>query len=310
MPQVAAATSIQPTRLSWAQIPANSMSRLRLVSGALCLALAAAACDTTVPHARPPQPSVAAASSTQSDPRPGGSSPGEPDSERRIVRAADVSLETDTPELAASRIGALAESEGGFVVSSDAVRLRTDNGDEDVKVTVVFRVPASAFDVTLESVRTLGKRVSAESVRGQDVTEEYVDLEARLKARRAIEDQYMAVLKEAKTIRDILEAQEKLGDVRTEIERAEGRRRFLDNQTSLATFTVRLAQHIEAVDSSGPGFGKSLKQAGHDVVAVSIEIVNGAIRTAGVLLPVGVLLGVPVWLVVRFLLRRRRRKAS
>ena len=117
----------------------------------------------------------------------------------------------------------------------------------------------------------------------------------------------MAILKEAKTIPDILAVQQKLGDVRTEIERAEGRRRFLESQTSLSTITVHVARHIEAVDASGPGFGRSVRQAGHDAVAVGIAIVNGAIRIAGVLLPVGLLIGLPVWLLLRAWRRRRAR---
>jgi len=176
-----------------------------------------------------------------------------------------------------------------------------------VTTTIVFRVPVGAFDDALATVRTLGSRVSSEKVTGQDVTEEYVDLEARIRAQRAVEEQYMGVLKEAKTIPDILAVQQKLGEARTEIERAEGRRRFLESQTSLSTVTVHVARHIEAVDASGPGFGRSLTLAGHDVVAVAVAIVNGAIRTAGVLLPVGVLIGLPSWLVVRALRRRRAR---
>jgi hypothetical protein len=115
----------------------------------------------------------------------------------------------------------------------------------------------------------------------------------------------MAILKEAKTIPDILAVQQKLGDVRTEIERAEGRRRYLESQTSLSTITVHVARHIEAVDASGPGFGRSLSLAGHDAIGVGVAIINGAIRAAGVLLPVGLLVGVPLWLVVRSWRRRR-----
>jgi hypothetical protein len=166
----------------------------------------------------------------------------------------------------------------------------------------------AAFDDTLVAVRALGTRVSNEKVTGQDVTEEYVDLEARIRAQRAVEEQYLSVLKEAKAIPDILAVQQKLGEVRTEIERAEGRRRFLENQTSLSTITVHVARHIAAVEASGPGFGRSVREAGHDAVYVGIAIVNGAIRILGVLLPVGVLIGVPVYLLVR-VWRRRRAKA-
>jgi hypothetical protein len=242
----------------------------------------------------------AAASATAAEPAP-------TDSPRRIIRTAELSVETDAPEAAVSKLTALADARGGFVVSSETSRYKDSDGAETVTTTIVFRVPVAAFDDALATVRGLGSRVSSEKVTGQDVTEEYVDLEARIRAQRAVEEQYMSILKEAKTIPDILAVQQKLGEVRTEIERAEGRRRFLESQTSLSTITVHVARHIEAVDASGPGFGRSVTLAGHDAVAVGIAIVNGAIRTAGVLLPVGVLIGLPSWFLVRALRRRRAR---
>ncbi|HEX8794658.1 MAG TPA: DUF4349 domain-containing protein [Polyangiaceae bacterium] len=224
---------------------------------------------------------------------------------RRVIRTAEMSVETDAPEVAVSKVTALADAKGGFVVSSDTSRSKDADGAETVSTTLVFRVPVGAFDEALAAVRAMGSRVSSEKVTGEDVTEEYVDIEARIRAQRAVEEHYMAILKDAKTIPDILAVQQKLGDVRTEIERAEGRRRYLESQTSLSTITVHVARHIEAVDASGPGFGRSISLAGHDAMAVGVAIVNGAIRLVGVLLPVGLLVAVPLWLVVRTWRRRR-----
>jgi hypothetical protein len=225
---------------------------------------------------------------------------------RRVIRAAELSLDAVEPIVAQGMITQLAEARGGFVLSADTSRIRAEDGAEQTVVTVVFRVPATAFDATLQTLRGLGS-ISTEKVTGQDVTEEYVDLEARLKAQHAVEAQYLVILKDAKTIPDILAVQQKLGEVRTDIERAEGRRRFLDSQTSLSTFTVHLAKHIEAVDASGPGFGTSVRKAARDAVEVAIAIVNGVIRLIGVLAPVALLLGLPAYLVVRTIVRRRRR---
>ena len=229
-----------------------------------------------------------------------------PVSARRVVRTAELSLETPSPDATQGRLVALAEGRGGFVVSSDTARSRAEDGAENVVVTVVLRVPSGAFDATLGDLRAIAGHVSDEKVTGQDVTEEYVDVEARIQAQRAIEAQYLDVLTQAKTIPDILAVQQKLGEVRTEIERAEGRRRYLADQTSLSTFTVHLARPIDALDASGPGFGASIAHAAHDAVDVSIGIIHGLIRLVGVLLPVAVLLGLPAWLIGRTLLRRRR----
>lgn len=230
-----------------------------------------------------------------------------PTAVRRVIRTAELSLEAQAPDVTQAKVVALAEAGGGFVISSDTARSRDEDGAENVVVTVVFRVPSGTFDATLDALRALGTRVSNEKVTGQDVTEEYVDLEARIKAQRAVEEQYMAVLKDAKSIPDVLAVQQKLGEVRTEIERAEGRRRYLESQTALSTFTVHLARHVASVDASGPGFGASLQRAGHDAIVVAVAIVNGAIRMVGVLAPVALLIGLPIFLVVRWLVRRHRR---
>lgn len=226
---------------------------------------------------------------------------------RRIIRTAELSLETDHADEAQKKITSLAEAKGGFVVSADTSRYRSESGAETTTVHIVLRVPTPAFESTLDALRAIGTRVAREKVTGQDVTEEYLDLEARLRAQRAVEEQYLTILKQAKTISDTLMVQQKLGEVRSEIERAEGRRRFLESQTSLSTITVYLARTIDAVDASGPGFGRSVKRAFRDAIEVGVGIINFLIRSLGVLIPVFFLLLLPIYLVVRIIRRRRQR---
>jgi hypothetical protein len=284
---------------------------LRVAPSLLCsLALVFSGCAKSrgmEDRAAEAPPAAAVAATPAASANPSALTLGTDTSNRRVIRTAELWLEASEPDVTQRKVAALAESKGGFVLSSDTSRTRTDDGAELTTVTVVFRVPSTLFDGTLESVRAFGTHVSNEKVTGQDVTEEYVDLEARIKAQHAVEDQYMAVLKDAKTIPDILAVQQKLGEARTEIERADGRRRFLENQTSLSTFTVHLARQIEAVEASGPGFGNSVKRACHDAVDVTIGIVNGFIRLLGVLTPIGLLIGLPLFVAVRFIVRRRRR---
>ncbi len=226
---------------------------------------------------------------------------------RRIIRTAELSLETNQADEAQKKITSLAEAKGGFVVSADTSRYRSESGAETTTVHIVLRVPAPAFESTLDALRAIGTRVAREKVTGQDVTEEYLDLEARLRAQRAVEEQYLMILKQARTIGDTLLVQQKLGEVRGEIERAEGRRRFLESQTSLSTITVYLARTIDAVDASGPGFGRSVKRAFRDAIEVGVGIINFLIRSLGVLIPVFFLLLLPIYLVVRIVRRRRQR---
>ncbi len=229
---------------------------------------------------------------------------------RRIIRTAELSIEAASPADIQARAASLAQAKGGFVLSADTSHFQLEGGAEETNVDMVLRVPVAAFESTLEGLRALGTRVANEKVRGEDVTEEYVDLEARLHAQRAIEQQYLEILKQAHAIHDVLEVQEKLGTVRTEIERAEGRRRYLEDRTNLATITVHISGHIEALEASGPGFGNSVRRAGHDAVAVAILLVNGAIRFVGVLLPVAFLVLLPAYLVLAWLARRRKKAST
>src|SRR6185295_6582072 len=100
-----------------------------------------------------------------------------------------------------------------------------------------------------------------EKVSGQDVSEEYLDLEARIRSKKALETQFLEIMKQARKVSDALEVQGELADVRTEIERFEGRRRFLENQSTLSTITATLQMPAPLVVATTTGFSHSIKEA-------------------------------------------------
>jgi hypothetical protein len=92
--------------------------------------------------------------------------------ERKIIRNADLTLETESPSEGQRKVAAIAEARGGFVVTSDARQRQTDGESRpEMVVTVVARVPAAQFTAALEEIRALGSRVHQEKITGQDVTE-------------------------------------------------------------------------------------------------------------------------------------------
>jgi hypothetical protein len=235
--------------------------------------------------------------------------------QRRVIRKADLSLESPEPDAVQAMVTSIAMARGGFVVGADTKRTAIADGKESVESTIEFRVPAATFDSTLIAIRSLPGHISSEKVTGDDVTEEYVDLEGRLAAQRALEAQYIAILKEAKSIPDILAVQQKLGEVRVDIEHAEGRRRFLENQSDLSTFKLHVTKPVEASkpaasEPEGPGFGRSLFCAGHDALDISVAIINGLIRIVGALLPIAVIFVLPLYILGRLYWRRRQRKLN
>src|SRR5262249_10289424 len=154
----------------------------------------------------------------------------------------------------------------------------------EVTVTLQVRIPAAQFSAAMEEIRAVGARVIQEKETGQDVTEEYIDLEARIKNQKALEAQILEIMKRAGKIEDALYVQKDLDNVRTEIEKLEGPKRFLDSQTSLSTINVILQTPTTFVNTTG--FWYSVKSAFGDGFEVAVEIVLFFIRAFVALLPV------------------------
>ncbi|PYS79964.1 MAG: hypothetical protein DMF66_00895, partial [Acidobacteria bacterium] len=144
-----------------------------------------------------------------------------------------------------------------------------------------------------------GSRVTAEKITGQDVTEEYIDLEARLRTQKALEAQLLDIMKGARAVSDAITVERELANVRTEIERLEGRRRFLENQTSLSTIKVTLQPPSPLVSTTG--FFRSVRSAFGDGIDIAAAITLFLIRVLLALIPLAVFIGLPFFFLVRYL---------
>ena len=225
--------------------------------------------------------------------------------ERKIIRNAELSIESQNPEDSFRKVASLAESKSGFVVTSEAVQPSGEAEPERMNVTVVVRVPAAQFETTVEEIRRLGSRVLQDKRTGQDVTEEYIDLQARLQAKRALESQFLEIMKQARQVSEALEVQSQLAEVRSEIEQLEGRRRFLENQSSLSTIRVNIVPPVQIIERAGGG--GSIKEAIRDGLGAAMLIVMTLVRVLLASLPILILLALPAWLLVRYWLRRSKR---
>lgn len=224
--------------------------------------------------------------------------------ERKIIRNGKLTIETDSPTAGQSKITSIAESLGGFVITSE-FKQRGSTSSETVTITV--RVPASQFNEALEKIRAVGNEVINENISGQDVTEEFLDLEARIKTKKALEAQFLEIMKQAKNVTDALEVQSQIAEVRTEIERMEGRKRFLQNQASLSTIIITLQSPVPvSLTTSTTGFGHSIKQAFADGLDLAASIVLGLIRLIIVMIPIILFILLPFALLLKFALRRLR----
>jgi hypothetical protein len=228
--------------------------------------------------------------------------------ERKVIRDAELTIEIDAPTDAQRKLASVAESHGGFVVTSESRQDSRANGSRSAQVVVLeMRVPAAQFDAVINAAHGIGGRVSGEKIAGKDVTEEYIDLEARLRAQRALETQVLEIMKRAQRVSDALEVNAQLAQVRSEIERLEGRRRFLENQSSLSTIKITLEPPAPLVSAETTGFFSNVRRAFGDGVDFAAALTVGVIRVVVTLLPVALLLCLPTILAWRFARRRFRR---
>jgi len=219
--------------------------------------------------------------------------------ERLIVRTGNMSLVVTNVAEARDEIARLASSFDGYVVSSQIW-----GEEQEMRGSISIRVPDESFESVLSELRGLAVRVESESTESRDVTEEYVDLEARLKNAEATESQYLTLLEKTEEVNDILKIYEKLSQVRRDIEQIKGRMQYLERTSSMSLISV----YLEPVASSKPLIGawnvtEALKSAVRGIVIFGQWLATALIWLA-IFSPLwGTVTGVILW-------RRRRRKKA
>ena len=227
--------------------------------------------------------------------------------ERKILRDAQLQLEVTSPTDAQRTISSLAEVNGGFVVTSEAKqRSEAEPTKRVLDIKLVVRVPANQFDKTVTSIEGLATNVIQRNVTGQDVTEEFIDLEARIKTQKALELQFLEIMKRASKVEDALEVQRQIAEVRGEIEKLEGRKRFLENRSSLSTITIEL-QAPRPITVATSGFGRSVRDSLSDGLSIASALFLFLIRLVIVMVPITLFILLPASLLIRFGVRRARR---
>jgi len=229
-------------------------------------------------------------------------------SDRKVIRNAEMSLESETPEDAQAKITDIAERLGGFVVESQQTSSDRRMAHRDI-VNMSVRVPSERFGAAINEIRQTASRVVTETIKGDDVTEEFIDVEARLRAKKALESQFTEIMKRAVSIADALNVQSELAEVRGEIERIEGRKRYLENQSSLSTIKVRL-QTSTSIGAGSESAVQRLTRSLETGMDFALSFVLGLLTFVIAILPFAVFIGLPVFFGLRYYLKWRDRPLS
>jgi hypothetical protein len=217
--------------------------------------------------------------------------------DRLVIKTAELSLQVDDVRAAETAVRDRVAQFNGYVVKAES-----SGTEAQTTVRITFRVPATRFDEVLSGVQSLARKVLSRTISGDDVTEEFVDLDSRLRNLEATRDRLLGFLDKATKVEEALAVNSSLSEVQGQIEQLKGRMQFLKQNAALSTVTVYLA----------PVPTTPLIEEGWQPLAVAREALRNLIVLGQTLANLGIVLLVwtPVWLPLVLLaiwLRRRWR---
>ncbi len=229
--------------------------------------------------------------------------------ERIVIRNANLSLVVSDPAESSDKIAAVAEEMGGFVVNLNVYQTTFESGVEGKRASITIRVPAEQLDEAIETIKEIAIEVRNEEISGQDVTEEYTDMQSRLRHLEAVEQQLLDFLEDADDTEDALNVFDQLERKQSEIEVITGRIQYLEESARLSRISINLqpdfADRPLQIGSWRPvGTAKDAIEA---LFSTLQFIGNVIIVLVLYVLPVALVIGIILW-PLRKLYRRFRPK--
>ncbi len=230
---------------------------------------------------------------------------------RMIIYNGSLVLVLADTEAGQDAVVAIAEGAGGYVSGSSSYTYE----NQLRRIELTLRVPAEAFHPTMDALRALAMEVTQDSIGSQDVTQEYVDLESRLKALEVKEARLEELMEEAEDTEAVLAVYAELSATQIQIEETKGRMQYLERQSALATITVSLVpdELSQPVEIAGWRPQGTAKRAVEALVGAFQFLVDALIWIVIVMLPVVAFIGLVIYAFIRLLRlifgRGRRRRA-
>jgi hypothetical protein len=223
------------------------------------------------------------------------------DVERKIVKTGYMSLVVKDVEQSLDEISNIASSLGGYVVTSNK-----NQGADIISGNISIRVPAEKYDEAVSKLRAIAVKVPNESTDTQDVTEEYIDLKARLAMLEATEAQYLELMKKAETVEEILKVQQALSDVRQNIESLKGRIQYIERTSDMSLININLTEEATFHEEGWQPL-EILKSAVRALISIG-QFIGSALIYIIVILAIPAIIGVAIWQIIVAVKRKKKAK--
>jgi len=239
-------------------------------------------------------------------------------SNRMIIKNADIRLQVNDTDVAVDGVTQIAGDVGGYIISS-RTWYQNISGQSMKYSSITIGVPADQFEFAMRRLRALAVKVMDENASGEDVTDQYVDLQSQLQNLEATRARLLVFLNESKTVAEALQVNQELSKIEQQIEEIKGRMNYLQNRSAYSTITIDL-EPVPPVIPPTPTRtpmptptpvqwkpGETFKAASHALVTVYQVLINVLIWILVVIVPFvapPVLLGWGIW----YLVKRRKKK--
>jgi len=231
--------------------------------------------------------------------------------QRMIIRTGDLTLVVSDTSAALEKIKSIVAGLKGYVVTSNAW-----HEEQQVRARLTLRVPAESFDAALEQIKAVANKVDREDTSGKDVTEEYSDLDARLRNLEATEKELRELLTQVRErtgkAEEIMAVYRELTNVRGQIEQLKGRMQYLERLTAMATINVELVPDVLAKPIVVAGWrpNETVRNALRSLAKTLQFLVDALIWIILYVAPVLIVIALPLVILLVLLRRWRRRKPA
>lgn len=189
--------------------------------------------------------------------------------QRKLIKEGQVEYETDQIDVTRQTVFAAVEKHKGYISSDNEFK-----SPGRISNTLVIRVPADNFDNLLREATAGVKKFDAREVNVKDVTEEFLDIQARLKTKKELEARFLELLKKANTVTEVLEIEKQIAALRSDIESVEGRLKYLENQVSLSTLTMTFYESTPVYTEFSKEFKEGFRNGWDNLIWFFVLLTN------------------------------------
>ena len=189
--------------------------------------------------------------------------------ERKLIKEGQIEFESKDINSAKQTILNAINKSKGYISSDNEYKSlgRISN-------IITIRVPANNFDQLLAEATKGIKRFDRKVIEIKDVTEEFLDIQARLKTKKELEIRYLELLKKANNVSEMLEVEKQMGQLRSDIESIEGRLKYLENKVSFSTLTITVYEKISSQTEFGTKFKNGFKNGWENLIFFFVALTN------------------------------------